>query len=144
MKHLAIIGLALGLTAFAPQQDGAKNTPNPDAGRKAAATETVDSISSHLIKSRCWTDHSDMADARRLQATFRVWIGRDGRFSRAPERVRPSTIPADDAPMQTFVAHASNALKKCNELGWPIPADYFEFSDPPLELDIEFLPKIAN
>lgn len=144
MKYLAIIGLALALAAFVPQQDGAKNTPNPDAGRKAAATETVDSISSHLIKSRCWTDHSDMADARRLRATFRVWFGRDGRFSRPPELVRPATIPADDAPMQTFVAHASNALTKCDELGWPIPAHYFEFSDPPPAIDIEFVPKVVN
>ena len=144
MKYPAVIVLALALTAFAPQQDGAKNTPNPDAGRKAAAMETVDSISSHLIKSRCWTDHSDMADARRLRATFRVWFGRDGRFSRAPELVYPATIPADDAPMQMFVAHASNALKKCNELGWPIPANYFEFSDPPPAIDIEFMPKVVN
>lgn len=133
-----------------------RNTPNADpaSGEKGAPRRGVgdmkrmtasitDYIRSQLIANRCWTDHSDMADARRLKATFRVWFGRNGKFSQAYQLVSPGREPAGDIPLQTFIAHGRRALDMCNKIGWVVPPEYFELPQPQ-PIDIEFLPKIAT
>ena len=129
-------------------------SPNPASGEKGAPRRGVgdmkrmtasitDYIRSQLIANRCWTDHSDMADARRLKATFRVWFGRNGTFSQAYQLVSPGREPAGDVPLQTFIAHGRRALDMCNKIGWVVPPEYFELPQPQ-PIDIEFLPKIAT
>jgi hypothetical protein len=109
--------------------------------RRMTASVT-DFIRAQLISNRCWTDHSDMADARRLRATFRVWFGRNGKFSQPYQLVAPGREPTGDIPLQTFVSHARRALDMCNRIGWRVPEEYFRLPQPQY-IDIEFLPKIA-
>lgn len=136
MKALGAI-VALMLAALAAQPlSMAQETTTP-------AQRFLGDIRQHLIGNRCWSDHSDMPDARRLRAIFRVWIGQDGKFSRVPEMVYPTAAPVADAPMSEFVVLVLNALATCNELGWPVPENYFEPSKVPAWIDIEFLPKTS-
>ncbi len=118
--------------------------PRIGAGDMRRMTASItDYIRAQLISNRCWTDHSDMADARRLKATFRVWFGRNGKFSQTYQLISPSREPAGDVPMLTFIAHARRALDMCNKIGWRVPEDYFKLPQPQY-IDIEFLPKIAT
>ena len=110
---------------------------------KRMTASVTDYIRAQLISNKCWTDHSDMADARRLKATFRVWFGRNGKFSQPYQMVSPTREPAGDVPLMTFVAHARRALDMCNKIGWRVPEDYFKLPQPQY-IDIEFLPKIAT
>lgn len=123
---------------------GDVGAPRPGAGdmRKMTASVT-DFIRAQLVNNKCWTDHSDMADARRLKATFRVWFGRNGKFSQPYQMVSPTREPSGDVPLSTFVLHARRALDMCNKIGWRVPEDYFKLPQPQY-IDIEFLPKIAT
>lgn len=118
--------------------------PRMGAGDMKRMTASVtDFIRAQLISNKCWTDHSDMADARRLKATFRVWFGRNGKFSQPYQMVSPTREPSGDVPLSTFVLHARRALDMCNKIGWRVPEDYFKLPQPQY-IDIEFLPKIAT
>lgn len=123
---------------------GSSGPPRIGAGDMKRMTASVtDFIRSQLVNNKCWTDHSDMADARRLKATFRVWFGRNGKFSQPYEMVSPTREPAGDVPMLTFVAHARRALDMCNKIGWRVPEEYFKLPQGTY-IDIEFIPKIAT
>lgn len=140
------------------KKDKPKATPAP-AGR-TATTETgaprmgagemrktqvtvTEYIRAQLVNNRCWTDHSDMADAARLKTTIRVWFGRDGKFSKDPELREPTREPFNDPPMQVFIQHARTALSKCNTIGWKVPPEYFKIEPSPAFIDIQFVPKIG-
>jgi outer membrane biosynthesis protein TonB len=118
--------------------------PRMGAGemRKTQVTVT-DYIRAQLINNRCWTDHSDMADAQRLQTTIRVWFGRDGKFAKPPELREPVREPFNDPPMQVFIQHARTALSKCNTIGWKVPEEYFKLQPAPYYIDIVFVPKVG-
>lgn len=118
--------------------------PRMGAGemRKTQVTVT-DYIRAQLINNRCWTDHSDMADAQRLQTTIRVWFGRDGKFAKPPELREPTREPFNDPPMQVFIQHARTALSKCNTIGWKVPEEYFKMQPAPYYIDIVFVPKVG-
>ncbi len=134
----------------APKNDAGVAPPraNPEAPRLSAGDKRrmtasiTDAIRSQLISKECFADHSDMADARRLRATFRVEFGRNGKFSKAYQMVSPAREPFNDPPMQAFIAHARRALDKCNSLGWQIPEEYFKLPQPQY-IDLEFVPKIG-
>ncbi len=119
-----------------------KAQPRMGAGEMRRTQVTVtDYIRAQLINNRCWTDHSDMADAQRLKTTIRVWFGRDGKFARPPElRERE---PFNDPPMQVFIQHARTALSKCNTIGWKVPEEYFKLEPAPYYLDLVFVPKVG-
>jgi hypothetical protein len=137
-----------------PKRTAAAETPTnlrdvPDAGaragygRQTANTVTIrDFISSQLISNRCWTDHSDMADAHRLRTVIRVRFGRNGRFLEEPQMIEPSRPPTNDQVLQVYIQHAFTALNKCNTLGFAVPKEYFE-TQPAQYIDLVFLPKIA-
>jgi outer membrane biosynthesis protein TonB len=119
------------------------DTPRMSVGdRKRMTASITDIIRSQLISKGCWADHSDMADARRLKATFRVWFGRNGKFSQEAQLVSPGREPSGDPPLQTFVQHARRALSMCNQIGWLVPEEYFRLPQPQY-IDLEFLPKIG-
>jgi len=143
MKLAVSVLAALMLAAFAPDPQGGDQQTSSSATRRMTIS-TPEFISMQLIKKRCWADHSDMPEARRLRTTFRVWFGRDGKFSREPEMVAPATKPTNDPPMQTFIVHARRALDMCNMLGWDVPEGYFAISDPPPYLDIEFIARLSR
>ena len=119
-----------------------KAQPRMGAGEMRRTQVTVtDYIRAQLINNRCWTDHSDMADAQRLKTTIRVWFGRDGKFARPPElRERE---PFNDPPMQVFIQHARTALSKCNTIGWKVPEEYFKLEPAPYYIDLVFVPKVG-
>lgn len=122
---------------------GAAEAPRMSVGdRKRMTASIADYIKSQLVSKQCWADHSDMADAKRLRATFRVWFGRNGKFSQRYELVQPAREPFNDPPLQAFIAHARRALDKCNNLGWQVPEEYFQLPQPQY-IDLEFLPKIG-
>lgn len=117
--------------------------PRLSAGDRRRMTASItDIIISQLVDKGCWADHSDMADAKRLTATYRVWFGRNGKFSKPPELINPSRKPANDPPLNTYIVHAERALNKCNTIGWYVPEDYFRLPQPAF-IDIEFLPSIG-
>lgn len=121
----------------------ADEAPRLGAGDRRRMTASVtDAIRSQLVANRCWADHSDMADARRLTATFRVTFGRNGKFSKRYQMIAPSREPTADPPLQAFITHARRALDMCNNIGWVIPEEYFTRLGSP-DIDIEFLPKIG-
>lgn len=121
----------------------ANEAPRLGAGDRRRMTASVeDVIRSQLISNGCWADHSDMADAKRLKATFRVWFGRNGKFAKRYEMISPAREPMGDPPLQAFVTHARRALDMCNNIGWMVPEEYFTRLQSPY-LDIEFLPKIG-
>lgn len=123
---------------------GDTGAPRMGAGDMKRMTASVtDFIRAQLISNKCWTDHSDMADARRLKATFRVWFGRNGKFSQPYQMMSPTREPAGDGPLLTFVAHARRALDMCNKIGWRVPEEYFKLPQGTY-IDIEFIPKIAT
>ena len=102
----------------------------------------IDTIKSQLITNKCFADHSDMADARRLSATFRMSFSRNGKFSQPYLLIKPTREPFGDPPLQAFITHARRALDMCNTIGWQIPEEYFKLgTNYPIEL--EFLPQIA-
>ncbi len=118
--------------------------PRIGAGDMKRMTASItDYIRAQLVNNKCWTDHSDMADARRLSATFRVWFGRNGKFSQPYQLVTPSREPTGDIPMQTFVAHGRRALDMCNKIGWVVPEEYFKLPQPQ-SIDVTLVPKIAT
>jgi hypothetical protein len=120
-----------------------KEAPRLSAGDKRRMTASIeDIIKSQLITNGCFADHSDMADAKRLRATFRVWFGRNGKFSQTYQLVSPAREPFNDPPLQAFIAHARRALDKCNNIGWQVPEDYFRLPQPQY-IDLEFVPKIG-
>jgi hypothetical protein len=115
--------------------------PRVGVGEQRKMTATIaDIIRSQMITKRCWTDHSDMADAQRLRATFRVWFGRNGKFARPYELIDPGREPNGDPPMQVFVTHGRRALDICNNKGWQVPEEYFKLPQPAY-IDIELIPK---
>ncbi|HVY88331.1 MAG TPA: hypothetical protein VG942_05645 [Hyphomonadaceae bacterium] len=126
--------------------DKAANLRNvADAGARAGAgdmkrmTATVtDFIRAQLLAKGCWTDHDDMADARRLRAVIRVRFTASGHFLGDPQLVDPRE-PSSDPPMQAFIGFARTALDKCNRLGFQVPQEYFQVQ-PAQYIDIEFLP----
>lgn len=121
----------------------AKEAPRLSAGDRRNMTARVeDIIKSQLVSKGCFADHSDMADARRLRATFRVWFGRNGKFSQPYQLVSPTREPFNDPPLQAFIAHARRALNMCNDLGWQVPEEYFRLPQPQY-IDLEFVPKIG-
>lgn len=135
MRKLAAIALLpLALAAFAPQR------PGPEL--KRAGAEAVSAIARQLIDKQCWTDHSDMPEARRLSAIFRISLGADGHFTKEPELVHPAAPPLGDAPLQAFIRDARRALTQCNALGFdlsPEDAELLQGED----IDIQFVPKIG-
>ena len=117
--------------------------PRLSAGDKRRMTASItDILVSQLRDKECWADHSDMADAKRLRATYRVWFGRNGKFSQPPQLIAPARKPPNDGPLNTFMMHAERALAKCNQIGWYVPEDYFRLPQPAY-VDLEFLPKIG-
>jgi outer membrane biosynthesis protein TonB len=117
--------------------------PRLSVGDRRRMTATItDILVSQLKDNRCWADHSDMADAKRLRATFRIAFGRNGKFSIRPELISPVRKPANDPPLNTFIVHAERALNMCNQIGWRVPEDYFRLPEP-RTIDLEFLPKIG-
>lgn len=128
-------------TADAKAANTTKEAPRMGAGeqRKMVASIT-DYIRSQLVKNRCWTDHSDMADAQRLKTTIRVWFGPSGKFSRPYEL--QSREPSGDPPLQVFVQHARRALDMCNTIGWVVPPEYFKLPQPQY-IDITFVPQVG-
>lgn len=117
--------------------------PRLSAGDKRRMTASITNIIvSQLRDKECWADHSDMADAKRLKATYRVWFSRNGKFSQSPQLIEPTRKPASDPPLNTFIVHAERALSKCNQIGWYVPEEYFRLPQPAY-IDLEFLPKIG-
>ena len=115
--------------------------PRMGAGEQRKMTASVtDYIRAQLVNNKCWTDHSDMADAGRLSTTIRVWFGRNGKFSRGYEL--QSREPSGDPQMQVFVAHARRALDMCNTIGWIVPEQYFQLPQPAY-IDITFVPQVG-
>jgi len=109
-------------------------------GDKNRMTMTVaDAIRSQLLSNGCWTNQADMADARRLRAVIAVKFGRDGHFSMEPRLLEPNREPSGDPPLQVYIQRARTALNKCNQKGFQIPEQYFEFQ-PVQTIEIEFLP----
>jgi outer membrane biosynthesis protein TonB len=109
-------------------------------GDKNRMTMTVaDAIRSQLLSKGCWTNQADMADAPRLRAVIAVKFGRDGHFSMEPRLIEPNREPAGDQPLQVYIQRARRALNKCNQMGFQIPEQYFEFN-PVQTIEIEFLP----
>ena len=126
-----------------PAPSGTPEAPRPSRGDQRRMTASItDIIISQLRDKECWADHSDMADAKRLRATYRVWFGRNGKFSQTPQLMDPSRKPANDPPLNTFIVHAERALNKCNQIGWFVPEEYFRLPQPAY-IDLEFLPKIG-
>ncbi len=120
-----------------------KEAPRLSAGDKRRMTASIeDIIKSQLITNGCFADHSDMADAKRLRVTLRVWFGRNGKFSQTYKMISPTREPFNDPPLQAFIAHARRALDKCNNIGWQVPEDYFRLPQPQY-IDLEFVPKIG-
>ena len=120
-----------------------KEAPRLSAGDKRRMTASIeDIIKSQLITKGCFADHSDMADAKRLRVTLRVWFGRNGKFSQAYQLVAPAREPFNDPPLMAFLAHARRALDMCNNLGWQVPEDYFRLPQPQY-IDLTFVPKIG-
>ncbi len=120
-----------------------KEAPRLSAGDKRRMTASIeDIIKSQLITKGCFADHSDMADAKRLRVTLRVWFGRNGKFSQAYQLVAPAREPFNDPPLMAFLAHARRALDMCNNLGWQVPDDYFRLPQPQY-IDLTFVPKIG-
>ena len=121
----------------------ANEAPRMSVGDRRQMTATIiDILVSQLKDNRCWADHSDMANAKRLRATFRIAFGRNGKFSMQPELVSPTRKPANDPPLNTFIVHAERALSMCNQKGWIVPEAYFRLPEP-RTIDLEFLPKIG-
>jgi hypothetical protein len=120
-----------------------KEEPRMGAGEKRRMVASIeDIIKSQLITKGCFADHSDMADAKRLRVTLRVWFGRNGKFSQAYQLVSPARDPFNDPPLQAFLAHARRALDKCNNLTWQVPEEYFRLPQPQY-IDLTFVPKIG-
>lgn len=127
--------------AAASAASAGKEAPRMGAGEQRRMVVSItDYIRAQLVNNRCWTDHSDMADAGRLSATFRVWFARNGKFARAYEL--QSREPSGDPQLQVFVAHARRALDMCNTIGWIVPEEYFRLPQPQY-IDITFVPKIG-
>lgn len=117
--------------------------PRMGAGEMRRTQVTItDYIRAQLVNKRCWTDHSDMADAATLRTVFRVRFSNNGKFAVEPELREPSRPPAG-GPLLVFIEHARTALQKCNNLGWQVPPEYFKLEPAPYWIDIEFLPKIG-
>lgn len=121
----------------------ANEAPRLGVGDRRRMTATItDILVSQLKDNGCWADHSDMADAKRLRATFQVAFARNGKFSVQPKLISPVRKPANDPPLNTFIVHAERALNMCNQIGWRVPDDYFTKLGAPT-VDLEFLPKIG-
>lgn len=115
--------------------DGA---PRKGAGDNQRMTITVaDFIRDQLQRKGCWGDQEDMADARRLRATFRIRFDKDGSLLEEPQMVSPTREPAGDQPMQIFVQRARRALSMCSP--FTVPKEYYE-TVPAQWIHIEFLP----
>lgn len=114
--------------------------PRRGVGDNSRMTMTVADFIRHQLQSKgCWNDQSDMPDARRLRATFRIRFGRNMRFLGDPELIEPARSPAGDQPMQIFIQRAQRALDVCNEKGFQVPPQYYETS-PAQPIEIVFLP----
>lgn len=114
--------------------------PRAGAGDKTAMTITVaDFLRDQMQRKGCWNDQKDLPDAKRLRTVIAIRFGRDMRFSDAPRLVEPARPPSGDPPMQVFIQRAFSGLNKCNQLGFQVPAEYFEANPPPW-IEIEFLP----
>ena len=144
MRRLAaIVFLPLALAAFAPQP------PDNETPRKMSAAEerelsrdTMKAITSQIIGKGCWTDHTDLPEARRLSTTLRIYVGPDGHLIGTPQLIQPASEPLRDHPLQEFIKLAREALKKCDADGFDLPQGASEVLDDEY-IDIMFLPKIG-
>lgn len=144
MKRLAAIALLpLALAAFAPQppDDNAAARLTFEEERKVSS-DVMDAIKRQLIENGCWADHRDMPEAKRLSVIFRIQLGPDGHFSAPPRLLDPMQAPANDKPMQTFIAYARQALETCNTQGWQLPEGASEVLRDSY-IDLMFVPRIG-
>ncbi len=142
-KFCAIALLPLMLAAFAPQPIGSETQDRLSVqDKRRLSAEVTGAVVDQLIDNGCWVDHSDMAEAKRLRATIRIWLGPDGRFSAPPVLINPESIPSGDKAMQVFVAHAQRALKMCDEIGWKLPERSAEVLAGDF-IELTFMPKIG-
>lgn len=126
-----------------PAPAPANTPPQLGAGDKRRMTARIeDIIKTQLTEKGCFADHSDMADARRMRGTFRVWFGRNGKFSQKYQLISPTREPFGDPPLQAFITHARRALDMCNNIGWQIPEEYFTQLGAPY-IDLEFTTQLG-
>ncbi len=95
-------------------------------------------ITQQLRDNGCWGDQDDLAGAQSLKATIRVKFRRDGKFDGEINLIEPGRQPSQ-GPFLVYINRAFAALRKCEEIGFRVPAEYFK-SQPPPYIDIEFLP----
>jgi outer membrane biosynthesis protein TonB len=117
--------------------------PQMGAGEKRAMKATILDIIATQLAKECWADHSDMADAKRLRATFRFEFNRNGKFKAQPQLIKPTRKPANDPPLNTYIVHAERALNQCNQIGWRIPEDYFRLPAADQVIEFEFLTSLG-
>jgi outer membrane biosynthesis protein TonB len=122
----------------------ASEAPRMSAGDRRRMTATIiDIIATQLVANGCWADHSDMADAKRLRATFRFSFARNGTFAIKPTLIQPTRKPVNDPPLNTYIVHAERALNECNRNGWKIPEDYFRLPTADQVIEFEFLTSLG-
>jgi len=127
-----------GSKSAADMRNVDSGAPRKGAGDNQRMTITVaDFIRDQLQRKGCWGDQEDMADARRLRATFRIRFNRDGTLLEEPQMISPVREPAGDQPMQIFIQRARRSLSMCSP--FTVPKEYFE-TTPAQWIHIEFLP----
>jgi len=116
-----------------------EGAPREGFGNRRENTASITAfITQQLRDNGCWGDQDDLAGAQGLKATIRVKFRRDGKFDGAPSLVQPSRMPPQ-GPFLAYITRAFTALNKCENIGFKVPAEYFQ-SQPPPYIDIEFLP----
>lgn len=131
------------LAAFTPQEQTDSPLGLLPGEKRRIFAGITDIVRAQLINNRCWTDHSHMTDALRLQATFRIYIGRDGHFEKQPQLIASLTSSKNDPQLQAFITDAKTALDMCDGIGWVMPKEYFDLGPPTPWIDVTFVPRVG-
>ena len=118
------------------------NARNTAAGAGDGAQVRIEQyIMRQIIDNGCWGRQTDLADSQTMVATLRVRFVQDGQFGRfdsEPQLIEPTRMPAG-GPYLVYVTRAVSGLKKCNNLGFKVPAEYFTVMKSP-SIDLRFRP----
>ncbi|ACT60075.1 TonB domain-containing protein [Hirschia baltica ATCC 49814] len=102
------------------------NQNKRSAGDRSRDTATWTTMLKSKIETKCFRDPSDMANAERLQVTYKITFNKDGSLMRSPRRISPTIIPGNDQQMRIFDINATRAIEKCAPYNDILPAEYYD------------------
>lgn len=107
----------------APKLSNSKTAPRgANAGGGARLQGDLANALRNQVKN-CWYEPADLSDPAHLIVELQMELGTDGNLLRAPRRIKPTTIAADDTSLKIAADNAQRAARQCAP--YDLPANQY-------------------